>query len=247
MGERPSGFSLAVRTRVTADPDEISVLAERDIAGGGSADETTLLRGTMKAVLLPQHDGRVQIIVSRLGNIGEGLDYIVYLKNQQVIAKGQLDRDGTIAVDGRRGKPMLLKIEAPSAWFHLDVKGARFALSTAAQRRGIHFIGRYPTIYFYVPDEIGSFRLTISSPSTDQAAAADLVDPNGRIVASLDTSGKLASQVLAKREAPGGYWRLQWKRSWIPHMHNVWVQLDDRLAPWVVVSPQQALEIGASK
>jgi len=67
-----------------------------------------------------------------------------------------------------------------------------------------------------------------------------------KLAASLDTYGRLTAQALANSGSRGGYLRLQWKRPWFAHMHNVWVQLDERLPPWVVVSPPQALEVGAA-
>ena len=102
-----------------------------------------------------------------------------------------------------------------------------------------------------VPDDgfrvvVNGANVPISSASTDQSATADLIDPEKRTVASLDTYGRLTAQALANRGSRGGYWRLQWKRPWLPHMHNIWVQLDEQLAPWVVVSLPQALEIGAA-
>jgi hypothetical protein len=160
---------------------------------------------------------------------------------------------GASADDPRSGfcKPLLHSFFAVGAEVcqtrgHLDVKGARFALSTTAQPRGVHFIGRFPTVYFQVPADLGAFRVTISSASTDESAAADLIDPEERTVASLDTYGRLTAQALVNSGSRGGYWRPQRKRPWLPHMHNVWVQLDERLPPWVVVSPPQALEVGAA-
>jgi hypothetical protein len=245
---RRSGFALALSPRATPDADKIAVIAAEDITGRAAtaADGSMLLRGSAKAVLLPSENGRVEVAVSQLATIGQDLDYIVYSEDQRIVAKGRLDRDGALAFDGQAGRPMLLKIDTESSWYHLDIKGARFALSTTAQRSGIHFIGRFPTVYFHVPPDLGTFRVTISSDSTEEPAAADLIDLDERTAGSLDTSGRLTAQALADSGSRGGYWRLQWKRPWLPHMHNVWVQLDERLPPWVVVSPPQALEVEAA-
>ncbi|MGD9804036.1 MAG: DUF4838 domain-containing protein [Hyphomicrobiaceae bacterium] len=246
--EPVSGFELALRARVAPDADKIHVMSTQDITGRAAkaADGLMLLRGAAKAVLLPGRNGRIEVRISKLVNAGEDLDYLLYTTDKRIISRGRLDRDGIIAFDGNVGQLVLLKIEAESAWFHMDVKGARFALSTAEQRRGLHFIGIYPTVYFHVPANLDHFRVTISNASTEEWAAADLIDAEERVVASLDTSGRLVAQTLASSGAKDGFWRLQWKRPWMPHKHNVWIQLDERLAPWVVVSPEQALAIGAA-
>jgi hypothetical protein len=246
--DRRSGFALALSPRATPDAEKIAVIAAEDITGRAAtaADGSMLLRGPAKAVLLPSENRRVEVAVSQLATIGQDLDYIVYSEDQRIVAKGRLDRDGALAFDGQAGRPVVLKIDTESSWYHLEVKGARFALSTTIQPRGVHFIGRFPTVYFHVPPDLGAFRVTISSGSTEEPAAADLIDPEERTVASLDTCGRLTAQALANSGSRGGYWRLQWKRPWLPHMHNVWVQLDERLPPWVVVSPPQALEVGAA-
>ena len=81
-------------------------------------------------------------------------------------------------------------------------------MSTTIQPRGVHFIGRFPTVYFHVPPDLGAFRVTISSGSTEEPAAADLIDPERSAPwPLLDTRGRLTAQALANSGSQGGYWR----------------------------------------
>ena len=206
------------------------------------ATEKFLLRGQSRIVIYPNNDGDVTLSISDLTLAEDWMRYTIRNQEGITIVKGDIGSDKVVRFKAKTRQVYFLDIDADSARYHLKMDGARFAIKTGTQERGLHFYKKLTPLYFYVRDGVGAFSVTIVSDRAGKSVAADLISPSGDIVASMDTKGRLvdSGQVQAT-DAKTGFWSIIWKSPWVGSFDDVWVQLDKKLEPWVIVEPDKRI------
>lgn len=206
--------------------------------------EPFLLRGQSRTVIYPYNDSEVNFSISELTLAEDWMRYTLRDRDGAVIEKGDIGSDKVVRFKAKRNQVYFLDIYADSARYHLKVDGARFSIKTSIQERGLHFYRKLTPLYFYVRDGVGAFTVTIVSDRAGKSVAADLISPTGDIVASMDTKGRLvdSGQVQAMNSRTG-FWSIVWKSPWLGSLDDVWLQLDKKLEPWVIVEPDRRMII----
>lgn len=222
--------------------DAISIASADQPTRNSRPMEKFLLRGQSRIALYPSYDGEVTVSISELTLAEDWARYTIRNQDGVVMEKGDIGTDKVLRFKAKVKQIYLLDIYADSARYHLKVDGARFAIKAGIQERGLHFYAKLTPLYFHVRADSGAFSVTIVSDKAGKSVAADLVSPSGEIVASMDTKGRLvdSAQVSGLKAKPG-FWSIMWKSPWVGSFDDVWVQLDKKLAPWVIVEPDKRI------
>ena len=222
--------------------DAITVLPSDGHIRNSRSTENFLLRGQSRVVLYPSHDGEVTVSVSELTLAEDWARYTIRNREGTVIEKGDISSDRVLRFKASARQIYFLDIYADSARYHLKVDGARFAIKTGIQERGLHFYKKLTPLYFYVPAGIGAFSVTVVSDQAGKSVTADLISPSGEVAGSMDTKGRLVDSVRVNgQNAKPGFWSIVWKTPWWDSFEDVWVQLGKKLEPWVMVDTDKRL------
>ena len=237
-------FSLHPQTVQAPDLplDAVNVLSADEPIHNRRPPEKFLLRGQSRIALFTPRDGEITLSISELTLAEDWARYSIRNQDGTLIEKGDIGNDMVMRFKAKAKQVYFLDIYADSARYHLSVDGARFAIKTGIQERGLHFYKKLSPLYVYVPPGIGTFSVTIVSDKAGKSVAADLVAPSGEIVGSMDTKARLVDSVqVDKVDAKSGFWSIVWKSPWVGSFDDVWVQLDKKLPPWVVVDPDKRI------
>jgi len=197
-----------------------------------------LLRGSSRSIMYSENSVTVPVNISLVRSFGEIPEYQILDGNGDVLAIGNVDQKTIIELELSPGQIYHLDVIANSAAYKISAPSAAIALSSDIQNRGLHLQKTLPTLYFYVPDSVAEFSITISADGPGEAAAAYLLSPDGRRVATLDTEGRNADRVeVSEAGDRSGFWALQWKTPNVGSIDDVWVKLGDSLAPWFYLYP----------
>jgi hypothetical protein len=199
-----------------------------------------LLRGKVRALLLPNSDGEVSVSLHSLNTRGDQVRcYIHDVRGKLVLEKTIIEND-ILRFHGTQDQTYYLHILAAEASFGLNVKGASYALDSRIQEKGLHFLADLTPVYFNVPEGFGEFFVTLSGwRSEGQNFAADVLSPNGGVEGTIDLRQNLAVRKKLFGDAHGGVWTLVLRK---PNLmgggDDVWVSIDERLSPWLVLNPK---------
>jgi len=234
----PAKFSTALSN---TDEGRLTILkAPAPLTPG---EETPLLlRGPSRWLLAPEGEGSIRIFCTRMP-LEEIVSYRIVDERQQPVASGLLAEGEVIHFKGEAGKLYQLDTFASRAAYGLRIEGARHALKTDGRFRHklwLHAVdGTFPALYLFPEKE--TFEVHLGSISTREVVKADLLDPEGKVVASFDTTkGPLQSRRITAGER-GRPWTLVFRRS--DASRYAFIQMGEGVPSWVGVAPDQLLRV----
>lgn len=198
-----------------------------------------LLRGKVRAVLFAEHDGEASIKLTRLTTRGDQVRCYLHDAKGKLLVESIMVDGETLRFNARQGHVYYLHVLADGASFGLEVKGAAYALDSRIQEKGLHFLADYTPVYFHVPGGFGEFAVTLSGWRSDGLnAAADIIAPDGRIAGTVDLRKSLAQRAKLVGDARGGLWTVLLRKPNLVGGDDLWVSVDERLSPWLVLDPK---------
>lgn len=201
-----------------------------------------LLRGRSRIVLYAQDAADVAITISNVTLAEDWVRYVIRSMDGTIVKRGDIDGDERLRFRSTANQVYFLDLYADSARYHLDIEGARFAIRTDMQERGLHLYRTFPPLYFYVPPNVPAFSVAIVSDKAGKPVGASLLSPKGERVAVMNTKERLVDNINVEgKNVKEGFWSIVWDSPWLGRYDDVWVQLDKKLVPWVAVDPGKRL------
>lgn len=195
------------------------------------------LRGRALMALYPQQNGEVDITFTKVVDFGESVRFRLHDANGQVLRAGSVRPNTVVQEKLAKNRVYFLDIYADKAIVQSHVHGAYLALATQLNARGLHLFGTPGSLEFIIPVNVTDFSIALQTESSSETAAADIYAPGGRHAASLDTSDGMSSELrLRSKQTASGVWRVVGRKPRAGVVDDVWLQLDKRLPPWLVVS-----------
>jgi hypothetical protein len=228
----PPGFENASAHRWPAD----SISTAQPV-------DTWTVRGGSSYLIVPQEDGQTRITCNyyRRGEMFLNR-YTVRDENGQVIADGFMNSGGTIEFDGQAGKTYQVDIDAESARYRLDLSEVDFLLGADPGSKGLHLIGLPTPLYFYVPGTMDDFDIRLYTASPGETALADIIDPGGNVITTLDTTSQSTDEQTID-VSNGGFWKILFRQAPSGYFDDVYIKLDDSLDQWFIVDPSRPLSL----
>lgn len=225
----------AVRVRLVQPP------------GDAQPEKPFLLRGPSRWLLYPQNGQEAQILCLRMP-IEEIVSYRIYDEQGRTVSEGILTEGRTVTLRGSGDQVYFMDVIASRAAYSIDIENCGHALKVDGRFRHklwLHAVdGEFPTLYLHVTDERSLFDLALSSLSTNETVAADLISPEGRTVASFDTSdAPLQKRVLKNPQQAAGPWSLVFKQPRQGHSRYAFFQTGDAMSLWVGVDPDNLIQV----
>lgn len=206
-------------------------------------ETVTMLRGRSLIALYPEQDGVLEINFPKVVDFGESVRYSLLDDNGLTLQTGNVSENYTLRENMTNKNIYYLNIFSNQAIVRPQISGANVALATQQKSGGLHLFGKFDTLEFVVPKKVSDYLVSLYTESKSENAAADIYAPGGRLVASLDTNARMSSSVVVKvADGEHGIWKLVGKASSAGIADDVWLQLDKRLAPWVVARSDKTVD-----
>ncbi|MEI6500186.1 MAG: DUF4838 domain-containing protein, partial [Armatimonadota bacterium] len=146
-----------------------------------------LLRGDQRVILKPSGAEAAIVSFSQVTSRGKLVKYQLYDDKGGLVDQGVVSQEVPLTLPARGSEHYLLGVAAGSASFAMAVQNASWALSGAAEAKGLHFLGKTTPLYFVVPAGVTRFDLLLSSDAPGETAVAKLYAPGGKLAASFRT------------------------------------------------------------
>ncbi|MDT8383282.1 MAG: DUF4838 domain-containing protein [Gammaproteobacteria bacterium] len=206
-------------------------------------ETAAMLRGHSLLALYPAQDGEVDITFNKVVDFGESVRYHLLDNKGLTLQKGDVIEGQTLRKYMKNKNVYYLDIVSKQAIVRPVVTGAEMALASQQKTDGLHLFGAIGTLEFMVPKNVTNFSVSLHTESKHENAAADIYAPEGQLVASLDTNAHMSSNIVVKVTGESlGIWKLVGKDSIAGVADDVWLQLDNRLTPWVIARSDNTID-----
>jgi hypothetical protein len=202
-----------------------------------------LLRGPQRVIITPTAGGVAEITFSSITSRGGMVKYQVY------DAAGALSDQGVMSAEVPIRLPAgplyyQLIIAGGSHSFALAVKDGAWAVYHKSDEKGLHFLSRTTPLHFEAPAGVSKFTLWLASDAPGETAAATLYAPDGRKVASFDTSQKSVDmQQISAGANDAGWWTLVFDKPATGVVDDVWIKQGEGLPGFFALDPKAALGV----
>ncbi len=203
-----------------------------------------LLRGPNLLLLYPQGDDEIVIEPSHVTQRGEMVRYRVFDSVGQMISNGVLANNQPIRFVGSAKQPCFMKLDARSASYQLQVRGAPWAVRVGVEKDhlGLHLLQRTTPLCLQVPAGVAEFTMTLSSAAPGETAAAELVSPSGKVAARFDTSTAPADRQTVRVDEPGS-WTVRFVPPRQGQVDDIYLSFDAQISPWVSLDLRAPLQV----
>jgi len=206
-----------------------------------------LLRGPQRAILVPQGPGAAEVSFSNITARGGMVKVQVYDDAGALSDQGVMSAEVPIQLPAGPAYYQLI-IAGGSHSFRMAVKGAAWAVHGQTDDKGLHFLGKTTPLHFEVPAGIGKFPLWLASDAPGETAAGSLYAPDGRKVASFDTSKTPVDlQQIAVGPQDAGWWTLVFEQPAAGIVDDAWIKQGEPLSGFFSLDPAAALSVQKTK
>ncbi|MFH1905473.1 MAG: DUF4838 domain-containing protein [bacterium] len=167
------------------------------------------LRRNMHLVVYAPKKSNVAVELSNVRTRGNMFRYRVVNTKGEIIKKGLIGRFTSIEFPSAAEEihhVFLLATAFGQPFYRLCVKGAAYVLEQ--EKDGLHFLAKAAPAYFYVPQSVKQFHLTLRSASPGETAAAKVYDPSGCLVAEMDTLRGSVDERAFNAKGKHGFWKV---------------------------------------
>ncbi len=237
----------------------LSRTAEGKLVGTPVADPVALLSGELKPMLLrgpsrwlihPDGGKSPQIVCTRMP-LEEIVTYEIHDENQNRVASGVLTEGQAIRFPAQEGRTYLLDIISGRAAYGLKISDCRYALKVDGRFRDklwLHEVnGEFPTLYVFPEEGAQETEIALSSISTNESVAADVINASGEVLASLDTSDAPLQKCLVQAQGQGGPLAIVFKKPKAGTPRYAFVQIPKGASQWLGVDPRSLLKVQQDK
>ena len=244
--------SLALQpTTATATPSYVKKKLKVTPVDGLPATERKRpfrLRGDQHVILRPTGSQPVKVKFSRISARGKLVTYSVYRADGTEQVSSLMSAEVPIELPAKNGPYYHLAISAGSASFMIEVSGAAWAVDAGLNDQGLHFLGAAPDVYFEVPEEIGSFHISLEATPPGETAVATLHPPDGNPIAKFDcTQLSVDRKNIPVTSANAGWWRMRIDKAPSGALDDVWIKPGRELGQHFSLAPGQALRVEPAK
>lgn len=203
-----------------------------------------LLRGDQHIVIYPTAQGTVSVRFRNVSARGKLVTWAIVGANGEDIGSGLMSTEVPIELDAAGSGHYHLAISAGGASFQMAVEGGAWAADGTLTDEGLHFLGKLSPVYFEVPEGVTSFHLGLGATPPGETAAAKLIAPDGREVASFDCSEMpLDRQQIAVGAGDAGWWKLVVTDAATGIIDDVWIKPGPELSGYFCIDPAAALSV----
>ena len=241
--------SLAIQPIFASRKPAITELAVSPAHEVPNADEVKsfLLRSDQHILIRPNGAEPVEVRFSALTSRGKLVTYSIYRANGEEVKAGVINVETPVILDADASEYYHMFISGGQASYHLELKGAAWAVDGKLSDKGLHLLGKVTPIYFDVPEGVSSFRLQLGATPPGETAIADLYAPDGRKAARFDcTASPVDRQKIAVSSGDAGFWKLVIEKAEVGVIDDVWVTSGDGLSGYFSLVPEQALRVTLS-
>jgi len=206
-----------------------------------------LLRGPQRVIIVPQGPGDAEVAFRSITARGGLVRYQVYDDKGALSDQGVMSAEVPIELPAGPAYYQLI-IASGSHSFGMTVKGAAWAVHGRTDEKGLHFLSKTAPLRFEVPAGVGKFSLWLASDAPGETAAGSLYAPDGRKVASFDTSKTAVDmQEITVGPQDAGWWTLAFVAPAAGIVDDVWVKPGETLSGFFSLDPAAALSVQRSK
>lgn len=243
------------------DPRPLSVslvhtrLSPSDVSKSYRYDQPFQLRDGSYFLIYATNSGNVSITVDNL------TFYKSWVNSQPLIARIEkangetlktypIDSDATFTFPAEAGQFYHAYFETRNTRYsvEIDMPHAVETLLTRSDKSGVHFHTAAPPLYFSLAEAGKTFRVTLrsdakpGSPSGGRTASLSVVDPQGKVVAALDTIAQGQSEKQIAATVPGVY-AIVWHEPSQGAFSHAWLQVDAGNGGFLSLLPDAVLAV----
>lgn len=204
------------------------------------------LRGDQHLIVKPTGTTAATVHFSRIAARGKLITYRVFESDGAEVGAGVVSGDVPLLLDGADSSSDYyhVVIAADTASFMIEVDGAAWAVDGSLSDQGLHLLGEPTPLYFYVPEGMLAFHLSVEASPPGETAAATLTDPHGQRIADFDCSRvSVDRQEIKPTAAQTGWWKLDVHKAQTGMIDDVWVKLESPLSGYFTLDPKRAADI----
>lgn len=214
-----------------------------DEAPNAEEPQIFYLRGDQHAVILPTAD-TATVSFRNISARGRLVQYTVYGANGEEISAGIMSAEVPITLDAAGSPHYHLMVSAGSASFAMGVDGGAWALSDSVGEGGLHLLNRVSPMYFEVPADVTSFRVSLGAEPPGETAVGTLYAPDGREVESFRAvEMPIDRKEITAGAGDAGWWKLTIEQAEVGVIDDVYVNISNDLPQWFSPDPGAALSV----
>ncbi len=222
---------------ISYSPGELEIEVTKPLSGSKTREPSIIpVNRSLLMLLHVIEDGEVSINIEDFNKRAECNQYLLTDHQGKEIKTGIVSIGRTIKFNGKSGLNYYFSIPSRNASAKISVKGASVAYKIPL--RGMQIDGAFLkaplSVYFYVPENIKSFNLTMGN----KGAFAEVFSPDGKKMGDLDNTLVGASNLfIPENKVKEGFYKI------IFHKGAPLIALDEKLPLWFITDPAYPLKI----